>query len=36
MKGVDLTKLIEGLVVVILLAVAVGKFGALRGFADAV
>ena len=33
MKGIDLTKLIEGLLVVILIAVSIGKYGALQGFA---
>jgi hypothetical protein len=33
MKGMDLTKLIEGLLVVILIAIVIGKYGALQDFA---
>jgi len=33
MKGIDLTKLIEGLLVVIMISFAIGKYGALQDFA---
>ena len=33
MKGIDLTKLIEGLLAVILISIAIGKYGALQDFA---
>ena len=33
MKGLDLTKLIEVLLVVILIAISIGKYGALQEFA---
>ena len=33
MKGIDLTKLIEGLLIVILIAIFIGKYRALQDFA---
>lgn len=33
MKGIDLTRLIEGLLVVITISFAIGKYGALQDFA---
>jgi hypothetical protein len=33
MKSIDLTKLIEGLLILVLASIAIGKFGNLRAFA---
>jgi hypothetical protein len=34
MKSIDLTKLIEGLLILILASIAIGKYGDLRAFAE--